>query len=202
MPNILTEAQIDALREVSNIGSGHAAIALSQMIGKKIMIAVTRSEIIPSQQFLKNFSAEHSMVVAVYLEVLGDLRGAVIYMFEKDSALKLTDMLLTRKSGETKFIDEKAQSGLKETCNILLGSFCSILADMLELRMVYRNPYFAFDKADLIMYGVCEQIFGSHEERLCLTTQFIESSSQISGSFVFIPGQESMDLILKKLKVA
>ena len=32
--------QLDALREVANIGAGHAATALSQMIGETIMISV------------------------------------------------------------------------------------------------------------------------------------------------------------------
>ena len=34
--------QLDALREVANIGAGHAATALSQMVGSTIMISVPR----------------------------------------------------------------------------------------------------------------------------------------------------------------
>ena len=36
----LKALQLDALREVANIGAGHAATALSQMIGETIMISV------------------------------------------------------------------------------------------------------------------------------------------------------------------
>ena len=36
----LKSLQLDALREVSNMGAGHAATALSQMTGQKIMISV------------------------------------------------------------------------------------------------------------------------------------------------------------------
>ena len=36
----LKELQLDALREVANIGAGHAATALSQMTNRKIMISV------------------------------------------------------------------------------------------------------------------------------------------------------------------
>ena len=36
----LSELERDALREVANIGAGHAATALSQMTGRKIMIDV------------------------------------------------------------------------------------------------------------------------------------------------------------------
>jgi chemotaxis protein CheC len=36
----LKALQLDALREVANIGAGHAATALSQMTNRTIMIAV------------------------------------------------------------------------------------------------------------------------------------------------------------------
>ncbi|MGQ0703023.1 MAG: chemotaxis protein CheC, partial [Gemmatimonadales bacterium] len=36
----LTALERDALREVANIGAGHAATALSQMTGGRIMISV------------------------------------------------------------------------------------------------------------------------------------------------------------------
>ena len=36
----LTDRERDALRETANIGAGHAATALSQMTGRKIMITV------------------------------------------------------------------------------------------------------------------------------------------------------------------
>lgn len=36
----LDEAQIDGLKEVSNIGAGHSATALSQMTGHSAMISV------------------------------------------------------------------------------------------------------------------------------------------------------------------
>lgn len=201
MQNNLTEIQIDALREANNIGAGHAAIALSQILRRKIMIAVTRSEIIPSGLFLKNMiGADSDPVIGVYFQTLGDVQGALFYMFSRDSSVKLCDLLLFRQLGETKFIDEKSQSALKEACNILTGAFFSVLGDMLDLKVLHKDPHFAYDRPDVIMYSVCEDIFGSREGRMCLATEFIESSSKISGSFAFIPEGESMQKILKKLK--
>jgi len=201
MNNRLSNIQVDALKEATNIGAGHAAIALSQMLSKKIMIAVTRSEIIPSELFLKNvINNIDAEVIGIYLETLGDIQGALFYMFHRDSALKLSDLLLFRQIGETKFIDEKSQSALKELCNILTGAFFSVLADMLKLNVFHKNPFFALDKPEVIMYSVCEQIFSSRQERICLATEFIESSSQISGAFAFIPNDDAMKLILSRLK--
>lgn len=43
----LKELQFDALKEVANIGAGHAATALSQMTNKKIMISVPEVTVTP-----------------------------------------------------------------------------------------------------------------------------------------------------------
>jgi chemotaxis protein CheC len=43
----LKEPQLDAMREVANIGAGHAATALSQMTNRKIMINVPRVNVRP-----------------------------------------------------------------------------------------------------------------------------------------------------------
>jgi len=201
MQDNLNEMQIDALKEMTNIGAGHAAIALSQMMNKKVAIAVTRSDIVPSDVFLRNMiGGRELMVVSVYLKTLGDALGAVIFMFQKSSALKLCDILLSRKDGETKFIDEKGQSAIKEVSSILTGAFFSVLSDMLDLKVLHQVPYYAFDKADIIMYGVCSEVFGSSEERICVGTEFIESSNKITGSFAFIPADEAMRKLLEKIK--
>ena len=43
----LKELQLDALREVANIGAGHAATALSMMTNHTIMIAVPEVNVRP-----------------------------------------------------------------------------------------------------------------------------------------------------------
>lgn len=199
IPNV-NETQIDALKEATNIGAGHAAIALSQMLGKKIMIAVIRSNIVPSDVFLEEMVGDKEMLVAgVCLETLGDIKGAVVFMFDKNSSVKLSDMLLFRKPGRSKFIDEKAQSALKEVGSILTGAFFTVLADMLKLNVFHKTPSFVFDRAEVIILGVCEEVLGDCSKRLCLATEFIESSEKVSGVFAFIPTTDAMNSILEKL---
>jgi len=202
MDNKLNEIQLDALKEVVNIGAGHAAIAFSQLLSRKIMIAVIRTDIVPSEVFLENIiEGADSQFVSVYLETLGDIQGVVIFMFSKKSALKLSDMLLFRDKENSKFVDEKAQSAMKETGGILTGAFFSVLADSFNLNIFHKSPCYAYDNAETIMYAVCDRIFGDHKQRLCLATSFIESTSQITGSFVFVPTEKAMVTILRKLKV-
>ncbi len=196
----LTKLQLDCLQEAGNIGIGHAAIALSQMLGKKIMIAVTRSDMVPSDVFLKNLPCgKDDDVAGIYLHTLGDVKGAAVFFFDKDSTLKLCEMMLRKPAGTLKFVDEKGQSALRELGSILTGAFLSVLADMLSLNVFHKTPMFAMDSAKAITLGVCRDVFGDEKKRQCLASEFIESASKITGSFAFIPTDDSMQKIIKGL---
>jgi chemotaxis protein CheC len=46
----LRPAQLDAMREIASIGSGHAATAVSQMTGRSIMVDVPELHVLPLEQ--------------------------------------------------------------------------------------------------------------------------------------------------------
>ncbi|MBP2033226.1 chemotaxis protein CheY-P-specific phosphatase CheC [Clostridium algifaecis] len=48
--NSLTSIQIDALKEVANIGTGNAATALSQLLNKKVDMNVPFINIVPLEK--------------------------------------------------------------------------------------------------------------------------------------------------------
>lgn len=198
----LDASQVDALKELSNIGAGHAAIALSQMLKRKVMITVPRTDIIPSDAFVKMVTEKMGgNVVSIYMEAIGDVKGAIFYVFDKRSAVMLSDMLLFREKGRTKFIDEKCQSALKELGSILSGSFLTVLSDMMNLQVFHKSPQYAFDEVYDILDGVLSEIFGGVQPRMCLLTEFIESSNSISGICAYVPSNEAMQTILEKMKM-
>lgn len=64
----LTDFQADALKEVGNIGIGHATTSLSQMVNKQVGISLPELKLIPLMKvpiFLKN----EEPVVGIILEL-------------------------------------------------------------------------------------------------------------------------------------
>ncbi|MBY6828980.1 chemotaxis protein CheC, partial [Clostridium botulinum] len=51
--NSMTPLQLDALKEVSNIGTGNAATALSQLLGRKIDMNVPDINIVPFEEVME-----------------------------------------------------------------------------------------------------------------------------------------------------
>src|SRR2546422_907575 len=77
----LKELQIDALREVANIGAGHAATALSQLTNRKIMISVPQINIVRLEEVPDLLGNPQDVVTAVLMHMLGDLTGRTLLLF-------------------------------------------------------------------------------------------------------------------------
>jgi chemotaxis protein CheC len=74
--DLLTEMQLSALRETGSIGAGHAATALSQLVGHCVTIDVPTLEIIEIGEVPAVFGGPETLVGAVYTRLLGDLAGS------------------------------------------------------------------------------------------------------------------------------
>src|SRR5260370_41386203 len=77
----LKELQIDALREVANIGAGHAATALSQLTNRRIMISVPQINIARLEEVPELLGNPQDVVAAVLMHMLGDLTGGALLLF-------------------------------------------------------------------------------------------------------------------------
>ena len=115
----LKDLQLDALREVENIGAGHAATALSQMTDRRIMISVPRINVTRLEDVADLLGDPQEVVAAILLHMLGDLTGRTLLVFPEPSARRICDLLLRRPKGATTAFDELEKSSLKEAGNIV-----------------------------------------------------------------------------------
>jgi chemotaxis protein CheC len=195
----LSEAQIDALREVGNIGAGHAATALSQLLQKKIMISVPEVIILPMDQVAGLVGEPETLVAGVFMHVLGDATARILLLLPRASAIHLSDLLLKKPEGSTKVLNELAHSAIKETGNILASAYLNALSEFLGLLLIPSVPNLAFDIAAAVLATVSEGYTGN--DLLCITTEFIEEEKVLKGYFLLIPDQASLPVVLQAIRV-
>src|SRR5207245_7050780 len=114
----LKALQLDALKEVANIGAGHAATALSQLTNRRSMISVAEINIARLEEVPELLGNAGEVVAAVLMHMLGDLTGRTLLLFPEAVGRKVCDMLLRRPLGTTSVFDVLEQSCLKEAGNI------------------------------------------------------------------------------------
>src|SRR5260370_17456709 len=106
----LKALQLDALREVANIGAGHAATALSQLTHRRIMISVPEINIARLEEVPSLIGDPQEVVAAVLMHMLGDLTGRTLLLFPESVGRKVCDMLLKRPPATTPPFDAINQS--------------------------------------------------------------------------------------------
>jgi chemotaxis protein CheC len=109
----LKALQLDALREVANIGAGHAATALSQMIGQTIMISVptinmAKLEDVPSQVDEDDEPSPRCSCTSSAIS-----RGAHCSCFRGRPAFRLAELMIRRPSRGTRFSEMEQSASRK-----------------------------------------------------------------------------------------
>ena len=77
----LTSFQLDALREVTNIGAGNSTTSLSMLLGTKIDMSVPNVNIIEFEELLNSY--KENEVVAVLVKVFDDIPEAYFMYLRK-----------------------------------------------------------------------------------------------------------------------
>ena len=147
----LKALQLDALREVANIGAGHAATALSQMTDRTIMITVPEVNVRALEEVPELLGDAGAVIAAVLMHMMGDLTGRTLIILPDASARHLCDILLRRAPGTTAAFGEMEQSGLKEVGNILVSAYLTALSDFMGMMLVPSVPSLVVDQAGAIL---------------------------------------------------
>lgn len=196
---------LDILKEIGNIGAGHATTALSSLLGSSINMKVPDVNIVHFDQVTERFGGEEALIATVFLRIEGDAPGSMFFVLTVEQASKL----LTKITGKAIDLkkppyDEMAISAFQEIGNILTGSYLSSLADFTKLNLQPTVPAVGIDMAGaLIHYGLI-QISKESDYAVVIDTVFLESnavSSLLQGQVLLLPDPASFQTIFSALGV-
>lgn len=198
----LQALQLDALRELANIGAGHAATALSQMTDLRIMISVPEIHVATSEDIAKQLGGPSESVVAITVQTFGDLTGHAMLVLTRANARSLCNFLLGEQgSADADFTDHQA-STLREAGNILASAYLTALAMAMDMMLLPSVPTMTTAPWGSIM----EQ--GVHDDVsvvLCASTKFTMSESEsgpsLIGWLLHLPDTVSLATILETINL-
>jgi chemotaxis protein CheC len=196
----LTPLQLDALREVGNIGSGNAAVALSTMVDKKVLLSVPRASLVPLVKVSDLVGGAETPVVGVYLHISGDASGSMLLLLAESSAEELAHLMV--ETGSEQELTTVQQSALQETGSILAGSYLNALSQMTSILLRPSVPGFAMDMAGAIVDFILVEISQSEDYVLVIETEFDIMQHKIRGHLILFPDLGSLDIILGRLGVS
>ncbi len=195
----LDQTHLDILKEIGNIGAGHAATALSQLLSEKIEMTVPDVSIIPLGDASDIFGGAENEVVGVYMRVFGDAPGKIVFLFSIPEARTLVDRIARRSIGTTKEFHDYEQSALKEIGSIMTGAYLHGLTRLTGLNQISSVPFFACDMVGAIVNTALIELGMIGDYALMIKTQFSVTDRQMNGHFFLIPDPGSLEIILSAL---
>ena len=200
----LKELQLDALREVANIGAGHAATALSQLTDCRIMISVPEINVTRIEDVPEMLGEAEQVVTAVLMHMLGDLTGRTLLLLPEDDARMLCDLLIRKEPGTTTNFGELEQSSLKEAGNILGGAYMNALSDFMGMMLLPSVPSLVIDLAGAVLTSTLLNFGQEREFVLCVETDFYfqDAAKNLTGHFLLLPDMPSLQAIFDAVRVS
>lgn len=197
----IDDRKIDVLREVCNVGAGHAATALSQLIGRKVHLAVPKVVIEDIKKVPEVAGGADSLVAGLFFQILGDARGNIFMIFPEESATAIIRLVTGSKEGLT-FQDEMSISAMKEVGNILASAFLSAISQLSSLSLIPSVPGYAYDMAGSIIDSVLIEISKLADKALIIETDFKEVGETIESHLFLLPDPHTLDIILQAVEKA
>lgn len=191
----ITQIQLDALREIGNIGSGHAATALSTLLQRRIEMSVPEVWAIPFEQVSALVGQLDTPQAVIYVKVEGSAPGKAVFFFPVESAEIIVQALFGTNDPMDLYADEMTQSALKEIGNILVSSFLIALTQFSGIPLQPSVPALAVD-----MIGASLDAIFLEEGVLDDTVLFIDTQlsgiPKIEGQFMYLPDEGSLKKLL------
>lgn len=188
-----SDLQLDALRELANVGSGMASTALSGMLGRSVDISVPSVNVLPMADAVGAIGDPESESTGVVLGVIGDLSASVLLLFTPTDAAQMCGFLGVEAGTEI------GDSALMEIGNVMGASYLNALGSMTGMELEPTPPAAATDMLGAIVESVLAERAGAGDIALLLDSDLVVEGSDASVSFLLVPDQGGVEQLLARL---
>jgi chemotaxis protein CheC len=190
------EVQLDALRELANIGAGTASTALSEMLGRSIDLAVPDARVLPMADAVDQLGAPEQEITGIMLGVEGELPATVLMLLTPENADKICVMLGLEAGSEL------VESALGEIGNVVGTSYLNALAGMTGLEIEPTPPATVTDFLGAIVESVLAVRAASSDRTLLLDSSLVIEGEDCSIAFLLVPDHGGAEELLERIGVA
>jgi len=203
-PIKLTPEQLDSLRELGNIGSGNAVVALSELINKRVEVSLTGIKIIHFWDLNKIFPDPDAEIFGICSNIKGEHNLTLLQIFTKESIINIIN-IISENSIENinniEELDDLTKSTISEIGNILAGHYASSLANLMSIKLIPDVPDLALDTIGAICNSVAANYSKLTDSIIIINTKIKIEELNIDGIICFIPSVETIERIFKILNI-
>jgi len=200
---LITEEQIDFLREMMNIGAGNAATALQQMLQCPVDLIIPRVHVLPVVQVSSILDNPASLVACVRMGMVGDIDGAIFFIVPEESRKTLVSIAEKALLGLSKLPGQKSEeaelSVVVEIGNILSGVYLTAIHDFCGLNIYHTVPVLAIDMIQPLLDEALIKTSIQIQTAVLIENEFLIEEHHIRTLLLIVPSLESVKPMIDAL---
>lgn len=209
----LNQMQLDAIREIGNIGAGHAATAISEMLGCVVEIDIPKAELVSIYNLDSYYDDPRASYAAVFASSDNEKPFNFMFLIREEGVAKIVSMLVAKQFGMEMDVSsmprDMVESALGETGNILLGSFLNSVNGLLGISSGITTPSVTHDTLASILSFV-SAMFGQYGDIALITKTQLNvkpaeraqgQSESIDANILLASEPDALEMLLMKLGV-
>ncbi len=196
----IDDLQMDALRELGNVGASHASTALSELVKKDILIDITECKILPMSSIPPRLGDEGDVVATVRIQIDGT-SSYILMVFPEHIATYLSDLLMGRKLTPGRKMTEEDKEVLVEMGDICIRQYLNPISKFLGIDIVPSSPIVSVDRLEsrVKFPEVLSRLQVKGPARI--ETNFVDREKRFQGAIFYFPDRYIQDLTFKRFGV-
>lgn len=190
--------ELDVLKEVINIGGGHAATSLSQLIDKPVHMTVPVIEMMDYAAVFEQIMPEETVIKAIIVRMMGDAEGVFLFTVDQQFSKDLVAIMLPK---NTPYSEAMADSALQELVNILVNSFLNAVMKLIDRNLITSVPIMIEDMFGAIMSSAYMEQSQYDDSIMIIKNEFYYLGDRLESSLYFIPKPGIIEKMLTALTV-
>ena len=198
----LNSMQIDTLREIGSIGTGNAATALSDMLGRKINITLPEVRIMGYNEAIEWIGGPEEITAGVLVKLSGQINGIMLSVQPLDFVNLSLESMLGETVTDYAQLSDMENSVLVEMGNIMISTFINAMSGLAGLDINVTVPAFTVDMQGAILAVPMAAYGGQSDYIMTIGGNFVCDGKEVPCRLLLSPDIRSLNFLLRKLGVS
>ena len=198
----LTSLEIDTLREIGSIGTGNAATALSQMLGKEVRITMPEVRIMGYNEAIEWIGGPEEITAGVLVRLSGQISGIMLSVQPIEFVNLVLESVMDKGITNYEQLSELEHSALIEVGNIMISTFINALSGLAGVDVTLTVPAFTVDMQGAILAVPMAEYGGQSDYIMTIGGNFVCDNKQVPCRLLMSPDLRSLNALLRKLGVS
>lgn len=193
--------ELDVMKEISSIGTSHAATSLSKLLQKEIRISIPEVSILGYEETVERIGQMEELVAATLVQMSNEVNGLMLFVFKKDMMNAVLEKLIGKCYESFEDIDELAYSALEEVGNIIICSYVNAFTQLVGVEIDLSVPSSTVNMLGGILTVPIAEYGYETDKLMYINAEFIMDGIRLSDGLLMLPDIQSLNSILEKLGV-